>query len=77
MFPLSSEFWKISISLGNLLCFPWGLVRDIEGKRMGTEQDQSSAQIDLQFYYLYYYYFDNVNILDIDRALWLYLKDLC
>lgn len=34
----------------------------------GTEQDQSSAQIDLQLYYCYYYYFDNVNILE-DKAL--------
>lgn len=35
---------------------------------MGTEQDQSSAQIDLRFYYRYCSYFDNVNILDTGHS---------
>lgn len=35
---------------------------------MGTEQDQSSAQIDLQFYYRYCYYFDNVKILNTGHS---------
>lgn len=67
MFPLclhNSE--KISISSGNLLFFPEGWLEILRVK--GTEQDQSSAQIDLQLYYCYYYYFDNVNILE-DKAL--------